>query len=162
MMLDSLCLTDSGAIFDPTHTYRYLLWRSWNDAPPLTFVMLNPSTADATHNDPTIRRCVDFARSWEYGAVLVVNLFAYCATDPTQLRQATQPVGVDNDRYLALACAASARVIAAWGNWGTLHQRHQQILTLLPQTRSYCLGVNRSGQPRHPLYVRRDIVPVPL
>lgn len=160
--LTQLLSSKTGAIFDPTHTYRYLLWRSWSDAPPIAFVMLNPSTADAERNDPTIRRCITFARSWGYGTVLVVNLFAYRATCPTQLAQVAEPVGVENDRYLHLTCTRADRVIAAWGNRGALHHRYQQVLPFLPNQRSYCLGVNRSGHPRHPLYVRGDTLPTPL
>jgi hypothetical protein len=154
--------SETGAIFDSTHTYRYLLWRSWSEAPPIAFVMLNPSTADAERNDPTIRRCIHFARSWGYGTLLVVNLFAYRATYPAQLSQVADPIGGENDRYLQLICPQVDRVMAAWGNQGALHQRHQQVLPLLPNQRSYCLGVNRSGHPRHPLYVHSDTLPTRL
>lgn len=147
-----------GAIFDHTGTYRYTLWREWGMAPRVVFVMLNPSRADAEHNDPTIRRCIGLAQAWGFGALEVVNLFAYCATHPTQLRQATDPVGQDNDHYLLQAVKQGDRTVLAWGNWGVLQQRDQWALSLLAQyTPLYCLGLNQSGQPRHPLYVRRDV-----
>ncbi|MDX2214776.1 MAG: DUF1643 domain-containing protein [Oculatellaceae cyanobacterium bins.114] len=152
-----------GAIFDPSGTYRYTLWRNWGCAPKVVFVMLNPSTADAEHNDPTIRRCIGLAQAWGFGALEVVNLFAYCATHPTELRQATDPIGIENDRYLLQAVQRSDRTLLAWGNWGYLHQRDRCVLNLLSQQTSlYCLGMNQSGQPRHPLYVRRDVKPIPM
>lgn len=152
-----------GATFDSTGKYRYRLWREWDaDAPPIAFVMLNPSTADADSNDPTIRRCVGLARSWGYGAIEVVNLFAYRATDPKALRQVTDPIGEENDRHLIAAARRSQTLILAWGNWGTLHQRDRTVWQLLSPCQAYCLGINRSGQPRHPLYVRGDATPIPL
>src|SRR4028119_2392792 len=90
-----------GAIFDPTRTYRYALWRTWDAArPPVAFVLLNPSTADARRDDPTIRRCANFARTWGFGGLEVVNLFAFRATHPTDLKCAADPVGPQNDVHL--------------------------------------------------------------
>ena len=91
----------TGAEFDPTGAYRYSLWREWDArAPAVAFVMLNPSTADAARDDPTIRRCASFARSWGYGSLEVVNLFAYRASEPKRLRQTPDPIGPANDDYL--------------------------------------------------------------
>ena len=92
----------TGADFDPTGVYRYSLWREWDArAPAVAFVMLNPSTADAGKDDPTIRRCASFARSWGYGSLEVVNLFAYRASEPKRLRQTPDPIGPANDRLPA-------------------------------------------------------------
>jgi hypothetical protein len=148
----------SGALFDPTHTYRYTLWREWDATlQRIAFVMLNPSTADATVNDPTIHRCVRFAQTWGYGAVEVVNLFAYRTPSPTVLRNALDPVGEDNDRHLLAAANQADRIVLAWGNWGTLHQRDRAVIQLLAHhSHLYCFGHNQSGQPRHPLYIRGD------
>jgi hypothetical protein len=148
--------------FDATGKYRYVLWREWQEnALSVSFIMLNPSTADAHTDDPTIRRCIGFARSWGYGALEVVNLFAYRATQPIELRRAPDPVGKDNDRYLLAAGQRSQLVILAWGNWGSLNQRDRAVLHLLGDRRDiYCLGRTRSGQPRHPLYLKGDTVPV--
>jgi hypothetical protein len=169
-----------GAIFDTTGKYRYRLWREWDaQAPKLAFIMLNPSTADAEKNDPTIRRCIGFARAWGYGAIEVVNLFAYRATDPQELRAAAEPIGKENDRHLLAAMERSQTLILAWGNWGSLYQRDQAVLRLLSQQpvsqqpvsqqpvlsqqkRLYCLGKNQSGQPRHPLYLKRTVTPSPF
>lgn len=143
-----------GAIFDATGRYRYSLWRCWDpQSPRLVFILLNPSTADATQDDPTLRRCCQFAQGWGYGSVEVVNLFAYRATHPRELRQSPQPVGAENDIHVLAAVQAATRVIVAWGNGGTWQGRDRTLLALLAPTPLYCLGLNQSGQPRHPLYL---------
>lgn len=148
----------SSASFDPTRTYRYSLWREWDgDGQRLVFIMLNPSTADADTNDPTIRRCLRFAQAWDYGSMEVVNLFAYRTPSPNDLRAVPDPVGAENDRYLAAAAAQADCIVMAWGNWGSLHQRDRAVYQLLAHYPNvYCLGTNQSGQPRHPLYLKRD------
>jgi len=145
-----------GAIFDVTGNYRYSLWRQWENTAHLVFIMLNPSTADAQTNDATIRRCVGFAQSWGYGSLEVVNLFALRATQPQHLRDAVDPIGSACDHYLLAAAAKAERIVVAWGNWGCLHQRDRSVLMLLaPHTPLHCLGTNQTGQPCHPLYIRR-------
>ncbi len=152
-----------SAIFDPTGTYRYTLWRGWSDAPRLAFVLLNPSTADGLYNDPTIRRCMRLAQGWGFGSVEVVNLFAYRSPHPKMLTQVPDPVGPENDRYLLAAVKQAEQVIVAWGNWGCLFERDRAVLRLLAgRSPLFCLGNNRSGQPRHPLYVRREVAIVPF
>jgi hypothetical protein len=151
---------NSGAVFDPTYAYRYALWRAWDAAlPRLCFIMLNPSQADAERDDPTIRRCIGFARDWGYGALEVVNLFAYCAIAPTDLRRTANPIGPENDAHIVRAVKAAARTVIAWGNHGAFLGRDKAVTPLLG--RSYCLGVTGAGHPRHPLYVRRDAGTVP-
>ncbi|MBC7971764.1 MAG: DUF1643 domain-containing protein [Verrucomicrobia bacterium] len=153
----------TGAEFDATGRYRYLLWRSWDEqAARVGFVMLNPSRADAVVNDPTIRRCLGFARSWGYGALEVVNLFAYCTAQPTELRQVADPIGRENDRYLANLVQRVDHIILAWGNGGCLQSRDRAVMALWGDRASiYCLGTTRLGQPKHPLYLRRDVPPSP-
>lgn len=144
--------------------YRYTLWREWNShLATVAFVMLNPSTADADNDDPTIRRCTNLARSWGYGSLEVVNLFAYRTSEPRQLRQALDPIGPDNDRYLLDAADRAQMLIIAWGIHGTILARDQAVLALLARrcNISY-LRLTESGQPRHPLYLRREITPVPF
>jgi hypothetical protein len=107
-----------GAII--TGDYRYLLWREWNSqGKTVSFIMLNPSRADAEVNDPTITRCINFARSWGYSKLEVVNLFAYRTPHPSLLVQAAEPIGSDNDRYILESVSKSDRVILAWGDRGT-------------------------------------------
>src|ERR1700733_3748241 len=104
-------MLDSGAIFDRTRKYRYKLWRSWDESlPQVAFLMLNPSKADADKNDQTIRTCIGMATRFGFGSLEVVNLFAYCATYPEELRAAKNPIGKLNDRYIVDAVSTSASV----------------------------------------------------
>jgi len=147
-----------AASFDRTRSYRYSLRREWNPAlPSITFVMLNPSTADAKRDDPTIRRCMAFARSWGYGGLEVVNLFAWRASTPAALRTAPDPVGPRNDRVLRAVARSASDVLLAWGNHGSLRGRGETVCEMLVRARTaplLCLGMTAAGQPRHPLYVR--------
>jgi hypothetical protein len=153
----------TGAIFDPTGTYRYSLWRSWDEsAPRIGFVMLNPNCADAVRDDPTIRRCIGFARSWNFGGLEVVNLFAYRTAHPIELRRVCDPIGAENDAYLATLSQRVDQIVLAWGNGGKLQNRDRTVLSLLSPANLCCLGMTQSGQPRHPLYLRRDVMPEPL
>lgn len=151
----------ASAIFDSTGMYRYWLGREWDRSERrLVFVMLNPSTADAIRNDPTIRRCIGFARSWGFGAVEAVNLFAYRATRPPALREAADPVGPENDRHLLEACGRADSIVLAWGNHGSFQDRADEAIRLLAGCPVlYCLGETKSGHPRHPLHSRGDLVP---
>jgi hypothetical protein len=149
-------------VFDATGTYRYLLWRSWDvTQPAIAFILLNPSTADGTTNDATIRRCLGFARRWGYGTVQIANLFAYRTPNPLKLRQVTDPVGRENDRYLNLVAQSSDYLVVGWGNGGQLFHRDEKVLKtwisaqVSPQ-RLYCLGYTQKGCPYHPLYVSYD------
>jgi hypothetical protein len=155
-----------GALFDSTGRYRYRLWRTWDRAlPRVAFVMLNPSTADHRIDDPTIRRCIGFARQWGYGSLSVVNLFAYRSALPAALARVADPVGPDNDRHLRAACGRARDVVVAWGVHGRLLDRDRAVIELLARGRReplLCLGTTRDGHPRHPLYLPRDIRPQPL
>ena len=143
-----------GAVFSRDGRYRYRLWRRWKRSlPVVAFVMLNPSTADAQRDDPTIRRCIGFARRWGYGGIEVVNLFALRATQPRALQLAADPVGPRNAEHLARAARRAAAVVAAWGADPAVGVRGAEIERRLSR-RLRCLGVTRSGAPRHPLYAR--------
>ena len=148
-----------GAII--TGNYRYLLWREWNNSnKTVTFIMLNPSRADAQINDPTITRCINFARSWGYGRLEVVNLFAYRTSKPSLLKQAAEPIGKDNDRYIIESVNRSDRIILAWGNYGLWRKQDLYTLELLKNYNYlYSLGITKRGCPRHPLYLRSTIRP---
>jgi hypothetical protein len=122
------------------------------------FVGLNPSTADETEDDPTIRRCIDFAKGWGYGALCMVNLFAYRATDRAIMKAQHNPVGADNDRWLLESAEHAGIVVAAWGSDGTHMGRGQAVRKLLAGRLS-CLGVTKNGQPRHPLYLKASVTP---
>lgn len=148
--------TTGSTEISPCGTYRYELRRVWGDPNRLAcFVMLNPSTADAEVDDPTIRRCVGYARAWSLGGVIVRNLFALRATDPADLTSHPNPIGPDNDTWLATP-APAVLTVAAWGVHGTLHQRDHEVRSLLAERgiRLHHLGtLTREGHPRHPLYL---------
>jgi hypothetical protein len=144
-------------LFDASRCYRYRLGRAW--AAPGTgcvlFVMLNPSTADAEHDDPTLRRCIWFAHAWGFGAVDVMNLFAYRAPRPQVLRRVADPVGPDNDRHIDLAAGAATAIVCAWAEQGGYRGRGADVALALRRHRPLlCLGSTKNGQPLHPLYVR--------
>ena len=141
--------------------YRYALWRTWDASlPRVMFIGLNPSTADERNDDPTLVRCMNFARDWGYGGVIMANLFAWRATDPAELKRVGEPVGRANNRWLCRLAQEAGLVVAAWGNDGTYRDRGAQVVAMLGPLQ--CLKQNRSGQPAHPLYQRADTRPVPL
>lgn len=141
--------------------YRYSLGRRWDDTlPECVFIMLNPSTADAAQDDPTIRRCMRFARDFGCGSLLVGNLYAFRATDPRDLFGSTEPTGgAKNDAVLADLMGRGEYVIAAWGNHGK-SARVTEVASLLGAMRLKALGTTKSGAPRHPLYVPASATPV--
>lgn len=155
---------ESGAVFDVSGRYRYSLWRAWSAYNPrIAFILLNPSTADEERNDPTIRRCIGFARAWKFGSMEVVNLFAYRATDAKELLKIDNPVGEENNCYLVQAVERCSTVVVGWGSRGTLLGRDRQVLALLAGRKDvFCLGITKDGQPRHPLYVKGDTILVPF
>lgn len=125
--------------------------------------MLNPSTADETHLDPTVTRCCGYARRWGYGAIEVVNIFAYRSTDPKGLLAVADPVGEENDQHILAAVEDAALVVAAWGVHGALQDRGRIVQDLIADRCALTsLGVTKDGHPRHPLYLRADAVPVPF
>jgi len=136
------------ATLSPCGTYRYRLGRRWSaGGEVLLFVMLNPSTADADVDDATIRRCIKFAQAHGFNALEVVNLFAYRATDPKDLRRAGWPAGPDNDAHIAEAATAAAAVCLAWGSNVAGLERPQVVLPMLRAlgARLLCLRITRSG-----------------
>jgi hypothetical protein len=124
------------------------------------FIALNPSTADHRHDDPTIRRCMTFARDWGFGGLVVANLFAYRTSEPARLRLADAPIGPRNDRWLSCLASRASLVLAAWGIHGDYLGRAERVRSRLHGL--HCLGTTMRGLPRHPLYVRRDARPAPL
>ena len=147
-----------AADFSPCMRYRYTLKRRWGDGPMLLWVLLNPSTADAEHDDPTNRRGIAFSGAWGYRACCFVNLFAFRATHPRDLKLAGYPIGPDNDRHIYQQAVNADKVVVAWGNGpeaGYLEYRDWAVLDLLPGP-LYCLGRTKAGHPRHPLYLRAD------
>ena len=157
-----LLLEGDGAFIEGR--YRYVLWRTVAEAGgSVLFVMLNPSTADDQSNDPTIRRCMGFARSWGFSRLIVCNLFALRTSDPDRLLQARSPIGIHNDRHIQAAASLADRVVVAWGARGNHLGRADSVLALLrAYSEPHALRTTMTGQPAHPLYLPKNLVPVPL
>lgn len=150
-------LTTSGAIFSACRTYRYSLWRTWSGRGTYArFIGLNPSTADETKDDPTIRRCIAFAKAWGYDGVVMLNLFAFRATSPSDMMKADDPVGPDNDGWLI--DSMPERAVAAWGTHGTFMGRDRAVKQILAG-RLYYLRLTKDGHPSHPLYLPGTLQP---
>lgn len=150
--------------------YRYVLTRDWGPEGSnrrVYWIMLNPSTADAALDDPTIRRCRAFAKAWGFDGLAVLNLYAYRATNPALLSAVDDPIGPDNDLYLErmafLASTGNTPVVAAWGAKAGA-ARVTQVINLLRDFRiePQCLGTTNGGHPRHPLYVAGATLPQPF
>ena len=148
---------DRGAVISADGDYRYCLWRTWDhEKPAIAFIMLNPSTADATTDDPTIRRCIGYAEDWGYGRLVVGNLFALRSTDPQQLDEHSAPVGPDNNEHLLTIRDEAKKIIVAWGVRGSLRDRDRTVAQLLGAD-FYALDTTQDGHPIHPLYQPADI-----
>jgi hypothetical protein len=150
-----------AAVISGCGQYRYLLSRQVGLSDRVVaFIGLNPSTADATLDDPTIRRCIGFAKRRDAGLLLMVNLFALRSTDPRALRVHAAPVGPDNDFWIDRAVSTADVAIAAWGNGGAQMGRSDAVRTRF-QGRLEALAITNTGMPKHPLYVRADTETVP-
>ena len=135
--------------------YRYRLSRVWDPAfPTLLIIGLNPSTADGTQDDPTIRRCVTFAQDYGYGSLLMGNLFAFRCTNPKFLLSSGDRIGPLNDRTLAELSIQAAATVIAWGNGALLDGRWEEVLRVIKQP--LCFGLTSRSQPRHPLYLPKN------
>jgi hypothetical protein len=143
------------AIISQDNKYRYQLSRIWDEEKPkILFIMLNPSTADANVDDPTIRRVVNFAKSWGYGGVFVGNLYAFRSTDPKGLTYTDNPIGQDNIQHIKSLIGLTERVIYGWGN----NQKEPDWLCNLVYT-PYCIDISKKGIPKHPLYLKSELQP---
>jgi hypothetical protein len=147
-----------GAHLSPCRKYRYALWRRWSGGPQAMFIGLNPSTADETEDDPTIRRCIAFARDWGYGALCMANLFAYRATEPADMLAQDDPIGPDNDEYLRRLAGESGVVVAAWGTHGVHRGRDAAVFAMIPTL--HYLKLTKDGHPGHPLYLPANLRPL--
>lgn len=150
-------LIESGAEFSDCRTYRYVLWRKWNwqgYANQLMFIGLNPSTADEAKDDPTVRRCIRFAKDWGFGGVLMLNVFAFRATNPRDMKAAADPVGPANDEAFGYRRTQVGLIVAAWGTYCPPERAHTVCRAIGKPI--HCLGRTKDGSPRHPLYLRAD------
>ena len=171
-----------SALLSVCGNYRYTLGRHFDEQPPgvkrVVFIMLNPSTADADDNDPTITRCMGYAQSWGCSDLIVVNLFPLRATDPKELRTHPQPEGVPfpeplpespagtmleyaNYDFIQRACRSAWRVICAWGTHSMARRQYETIAANIKLPTLYCLERAKNGAPKHPLYLKKDLQPIP-
>jgi hypothetical protein len=152
-------LFSHGATFSPCRNYRYALWRIWEPNKPLAlFVGLNPSTANETTDDPTIRKVRSIVKDWGYGGFYMMNLFAWVSKEPKDLETCPDPIGQQNNMYLQVQAGKCARVVFAWGQFEQAKKRAQEVAGLFPG--GLALKVNNDGSPRHPLYTPKGLVPV--
>jgi hypothetical protein len=151
-----------AALFSPCRKYRYTLTRVWDeDRPRVAFILLNPSTADETKEDPTIRRCIAYAKRWSYGGLEILNLFAWRSTNPSVLEQIPDPVGPSNLHYIQTVTAQTPLIVVGWGGRVPRAFRAQPEV-VVERLKSwgkatYALKVNGDGAPGHPLYLRGEL-----
>ena len=168
-------LIDFGATFSDDRVYRYLLWRIWDRSRlPVAFIGLNPSTADEVKNDPTVTRCIRYAERWGAGGLLMLNIFGFRSTDPKLLYLHLEPIGSGNDEAIRSVMHQASQVICACGTHGKLLDRWKSVHSLLQNEADLIrqsgatpppicsLGTNQDGTPKHPLYLRGDLVGVEM
>ena len=150
-----------SADLSPCRTWRYTLKRMWDDSKPVVmFILLNPSTADETEDDPTLRRGMGYARDWGCGGVTFCNLFAVRTPDPKIMKRAQDPVGSKNDHWIVRQAKTAWKIILAWGAHGGYRGRDSEVVHLLRHYDLYCLGLTKQGHPKHILYLSRTLRPV--
>ena len=161
--MSNLFEDQKGAVISHNGLFRYNLWRYKSSMDPFNvigFIMLNPSTADADNDDPTIRRCLTRALKMGYSGIQVGNLYAYRTPNPQHLKEAGYPIGSENDMYLRLLANDTKKIILGWGN-NAPDERAKEVIEMirLINPSIYHLGLTKSGQPKHPLYIGYDIEP---
>lgn len=149
------------ANFSKDRKHRYALYRIWDSSKgSAMFIGLNPSTADETTNDPTVRRCIRFAKDWGYGGMIMSNIFAYRATQPKDMKAASDPIGPKNDEWLVKLSGEASIIVGAWGNHGSFMGRGDDVIKLISNI--HYLKLNKSGSPSHPLYLPASLKPKPM
>ena len=150
-----------SAIISDCEKYRYELRRIWDSSRALVlFICLNPSTADHELEDRTSKVCVNYARRWGYGSLVIANLFAFRSTDISKLYLVNDPIGPENDMHLTRLCNEAGEIICAWGNDGGYKDRDVKIMSYLKNPK--CLVKLKSGRPGHPLYKSKALNPIPF
>lgn len=155
-------------VFSLSRRYRYTLWRKvpvtfqfservWG-GDCVQFIGLNPSTANETENDPTIRRCIRFASDWGFTWMAMTNLFGFVSSDPKVMMAQADPIGVNNDSYLLKVSEYAGLVVAAWGAFACATERARDVRRLIRKP-IYHLGLNANGSPKHPLYLSKNTKP---
>lgn len=148
-----------SAVISDCNLYRYFLSRKWGEGKKMLIIGLNPSIADANIDDPTIRRCIGFAKREGYSELWMANLFAFRSTDPKGLKTAIDPIGKENTQYLIDLSQKADITLVAWGTLGDYLNRDQEVLKLLKNP--HCFGKTKNGSPKHPLYLALNTLIVP-
>ena len=149
----------TDAVLSEDRKYRYVLSRIWDESKSMVMIIgLNPSTADETIDDPTIVRCIDFAKNWGYGGIYMLNLFAFRATLPKDMFSVENPIGDENDKFIEKYSKLSDKVICAWGNNGNFKNRSKEVLLNIEN--KFYLKLNKTGEPAHPLYLNKNLIPI--
>lgn len=157
--------SDCGAELSPDGVYRYTLTRRWDDGQCVAWLMFNPSTADASQDDATIRKCVGFSKRWGYARMVVVNLFAVRSRDPKTVSRIVDPVGPLNNYWIREGTVSAREIICAWGcaqHMPLIDKRIAEVMELLKATERNCLGYRQDGHPRHPLMLSYSTERVPF
>ena len=145
-----------GAVFSDNRKYRYSLRRIWDrNKPMIMFIGLNPSTANETTDDPTIRRVIRFAKDWGYGGVYMTNLFGIISSNPKILKTDNNPIG-ENDIWLGNISKLCTEIVFAWGNFEEAIERGKEVTKMFPNAK--VLGKNKNGSPKHPLYIKSNVI----
>jgi hypothetical protein len=148
------------AEFSSCGSYRYSVSRIWDESlPAVLFIMLNPSSADGTKDDPSIRRCISYAKDWGFGSLFVGNLFALKSTKPTGLLESTNPEGPENLKYLLKLSSHCKMIVCVWGN-GTILKKLSANSPKNLNRKLHCLKLSLDGIPCHPLYLPKDLKPI--
>ena len=150
------------AILDKDRKYRYTLKRQWGQRSDnfANFVLLNPSTANESVDDPTVKACMKIAHNLGFDGIYITNLFAFRTKNPEILKRSKDPVGNQNNKYIEEYAHKAKLVIVAWGNYGNLLNRDGDVLKILSKTKiPQCLAYTKLGYPKHPLYINRKIEP---
>jgi len=159
---DELDKVKKDAYISDCEDYRYYLTRVWDeDLPRVMYVLLNPSTADHTVDDQTVRKCMGFAKGWEHGSIEIVNLFAYRTKNPKVLKSVIDKkgeafaIGPKNDEYIKAAAERADLIVLGWGNNAKdFEQRRAEVLEILKEKEVKCLDITIQEQPKHPLYIK--------
>ncbi len=147
-----------NAILSQDRKHRYMLSRIWDEnTGAVVFIGLNPSTADENNDDRTIKKCIKYAKDWGYGGIYMINLFSFRATNPNKMLSALNPTNDENDKYIEKYINIGKKVICAWGNDGSFQDRNNDITNKFKDL--YCLKLNQTGQPAHPLYLEDNLKP---
>lgn len=157
----------SGAQFSHCDRYRYSLWRTWTekglDGRLCAFIGLNPSTATHEQDDPTIRRCIRFCKDWGFDGYVMLNLFAFRATDPADMKFHNQRLYMEevrNTKVIDQITDIVDMIVCAWGAHGTFLNQGEAIRDYLKEKPLHHLGLTKGGYPGHPLYKRASTKPI--